>query len=400
MSQFPASAESSETHASTPTPPPARWWHWIVEFNPFYLLSAVAMLAGVGALTNTTTWNPIPISRLMPLLGTLQVYEITCLLVSIWLYKQVGPRRDTLQLIALVCLFALDVSFLMSEIATADLAIGILTSAALLALAVAKVALLLRVIRPELTPATIATGLVGLVLLHAVPSTLLWLDGDQGGGVTVGTFYLLWWMVGLSPLLYRLLSFIWRDVAPRGQAPSVWWPRVIAAGPWVSLAIHLGVLHYVYDRPFMAPHAAPLLLCLALLLKPTNENLGLRLLLPLAAAFVSWGSPVRLDLGLGDVRLSTSMIGTSAAWLVLIGVTLPRLLPAAVAAVGGVASWRLLGPSWSQVIAALQQFADAVRALVPRSRFAWGVLSVGMAFVLLLVGVLTSLLHRKPRPSS
>ena len=354
------------------------WWHWVVEYNPFYLLSALAMLGGVGALSNTTTWEPVPLSRLLPLLATLQVYEVACLAVGVWLFRTLGPRRDALQLLALVALFAVDVSFLMSEIATADLAVGVAVSVGLLALAVGKAAAVLAVVRPRLTPAAVVVGVAGLVALHAVPPLLTWLDGE-GGGVTTGTFYALWWLVGLSPLLHDAASWAWRGTW--GERDGRWWPRLVAATPWASLAAHLGVLHYVYDRPFVAAHAAPLLIGLAVLLRHGGP-VPLRVLLPTAAALVSWSSPMHPE------------VGVVVAWLTLAYVTLPRLVPhfAAVALIAGL--WRAFGPSSSQVVAGLRATFDTVVALVPRTRRAWGVVGVAAAFILLAAGVATSLLRR------
>ena len=362
------------------------WWHWIVEYNPFYLLSAVAMLAGVGALSNTTTWEPVPLSRLLPLLATLQAYEVACLAVGVWLFRTLGPRRDALQLLALVALFAVDVSFLMSEIATAHLGVGVAVAGGLLALAVAKAAIVLAIVRPRLTPAAVVVGMAGLVALHAVPPLLTRLDGE-GGGVTTATFYALWWLIGLSPLLHDLASWAWRGTW--GERDGRWWPRLVAATPWASLAVHLGVLHYVYDRPFLAAHAAPLLIGLAVLLRHGGP-MPLRVLLPVAAALVSWNSPAQLEVGPVD----SATISGVAAWLALAYVTLPRLVPyfAAVAVVAGL--WRAFGPSASQVMAGLRATFDTAVALVPRSQRAWGVVGVAAAFVLLAAGVAMSLLRR------
>ena len=77
-------------------------WEWIVEYNPFYLLSAVSMLLGCLLLANTTTWQPVPLSTLLPLLGTLQIYELACLGIGVLLYRKLGPRRDAVQLLGLV----------------------------------------------------------------------------------------------------------------------------------------------------------------------------------------------------------------------------------------------------------------------------------------------------------
>ena len=55
-------------------PAPRDWWALVVAYNPFYLLSAVSMLLGLLTLSNTTTWNPVPLNRLLPLVATLELY--------------------------------------------------------------------------------------------------------------------------------------------------------------------------------------------------------------------------------------------------------------------------------------------------------------------------------------
>ena len=366
------------------------WWHWIVEFNPFYLLSAVAMLFGVGALSNQSTWNPVPLSQLMPLLGALQVYEIAMLATGVWLYKKVGPRRDALQIVGLVMLFAVDVSFLMSEIATSDLAVGVATSAGLLGLALLKAGVIVAVVKPVISAATLVTGGVGLLMLHATPVLLTILD-DEGGGVTPLTFYALWWIVGLSPLLHDAYAWLWRDVKPRGELHSKWWPRVIASLPWVSLAIHLGVLHYVYDRPFMAPHATPLLIGLALLLRPYGPGLmPLRIALTAVAALVSLPDQPRLDLTIGSIDVGPELLGTAAAWMALAYANFPRLVPIFAGTAVAAGGWRLFGPTWDQLAA----LARSLWAMLPRTRQSLGLTAVATAFLLLLAGIATSVLHR------
>ncbi len=380
---------------AAPTPgqprPQARpWYHLIVEFNPFYLLSAVAMLFGVGTLSNQSTWNPVPLSQLMPLLGALQVYEIAMLAAGVWLYKRVGPRRDALQIVGLVMLFAVDVSFLMSEIATSNLAVGAATSAGLLGLALLKGGVILAIVRPILSAATVATGLVGLVVLHATPVLLTGLD-DEHGGVTPLTFYALWWIVGLSPLLHDAYAWFWRDAKPRGELHSKWWPRVIAGLPWVSLAIHLGVLHYVYDRPFMAPHATPLLIGLALLLRPYGPGLmPLRIALTIVAALISLPDQPRLDVTLGPIEIGPDLLGLAAAWMALAYANFPRLVPMFAATTVAAGGWRLFGPTWDQLAAVFR----SLWSLVPRTRQSLGLTAVIGAFLLLLAGIATSLLHR------
>ena len=386
------SAPDDATATITLPPAPRRDWRsWVVDYNPFYLLSAVSMLLGLLTLSNTTTWNPVPMSTLLPLVATLAVYQLACLGVGVLLYRKLGPRRDAVQLLVLVMLFGADISFLMSEIATESVAIGAAVSAALLALALGQVAAILKLVRPTLDPALLVSGVVGLIALHAVPVALTAID-DNNGGVTPLTFYGLWWIIGLSPLIAQQIGR--KLVVPRSA-----WMTTVAALPWASLAVHAGVLHYVYDRPFMAPHAAPILIGGALLLRGkgrAGDFAFFRNAMLAAAAWCSLGSPPRLafDLPLIDATITTATVGLAAAWLAVAYVNVPRLLPAFAAAGVLAVLAKLFGPTFEQVAAAMRWAFDVIRrfvvAIVPRTRTAWGVVAVASAFAFLGLGALLS----------
>jgi hypothetical protein len=430
-------------------------WEWVVDYNPFYLLSAVSMLLGCLLLSNTTTWDPVPLSTLLPLLGTLQVYELACLGIGLLLYRKLGPRRDAVQLLGLVLLFAVDVSFLMSEIATESLAVGAAVAFVLFVLAALKAGAIISVLKLEIDHAYLLTGMAGLFVLYVSPPLLTAMD-DGSGRVEVVHFYALWWLIGLSPLIFDAARRIggsrsveqrsperraplnvpvvaWSesadaapgtDAAPDtgGQAASGTtgeggpatpftpepsrWLTLIAVLPWASLAVHAGVLHYVYDRPFMAPHAAPLLVGLALLIRPRFETFDfalLRTLLLAGAVAVSLPDPQRMAVTIPglDATLGTALLGCAAAWLAFAYVNAPRLLPHfAVLGLGALlVTW--FGPTWEQVTAAWRTTIDALRrmaeALVPKTQAAWGLLAVVLAFAFLGLGALVSFARRFQR---
>jgi hypothetical protein len=163
--------------------------------------------------------------------------------------------------------------------------------------------------------------------------------------------------------------------------------------------VHAGVLHYVYDRPFMAPHAAPLLVGLALLIRPRFETFDfalLRTLLLAGAAAVSLPDPQRMAISIPgiDATLGTALLGCAAAWLAFAYVNASRLLPHfAVLGLGALlVAW--FGPTWDQVTAAWRTAIDALRrtaeTLVPRTQAAWGLLAVVLAFAFLGLGALVS----------
>src|SRR4051794_10934720 len=58
------------------TIPRQSFWRYVIDRNPFYLLSAVCMLFGCIALTNSSSWVSIRPQRLLILIATLNFYEL------------------------------------------------------------------------------------------------------------------------------------------------------------------------------------------------------------------------------------------------------------------------------------------------------------------------------------
>lgn len=404
----PADAEVVTDFPAPPAIPKRPWYWWIVDYNPFYLLSAVFMLLGMLALSNTTTWNPVPLSRLVTLLVTLQVYELVALGIGVFLYRKLGPRRDAVQLLVLVLLFAVDVSFLMSEIATDRLLVGSLVSGGLLALALVKGYIVVRIIGLRVGTQYLLTGAAGLAMLYLAPVLLTAID-DGRGGVEVLHFYALWWLIGLSPIVFDLAKGMAGDrEAPIGGSAAKWLTLLVVL-PWASLAVHTGVLHYVYDRPFMAPLSAPILIGIALLLRaPAAGEAGRQMLVARTvligvAALVSLPDPGRLSMMLPDlgVSLGSKEVGLGAAWLAIAWCNAPRLLPhfLTIGILGLAARW--FGPSLEQMGAFVGEFMGLIhrgtQSLIPRTRFAWGCVAIAGAFASMVVGLVLSLWGDKER---
>src|SRR4051812_33335556 len=91
---------------------------FIVDHNPFYLLSAVSMLAGCLALTNSLSWVSIAPSRLLTLIATLNLYEGLLIVIALFLITKRGLRRDGRMLLILQAFFLADFTFLNAEIST------------------------------------------------------------------------------------------------------------------------------------------------------------------------------------------------------------------------------------------------------------------------------------------
>src|SRR5689334_18863840 len=87
-------------------------WRFVVDRNPFYLLSAACMLFGCIALTNSSSWSPIKLQRLLILTATLNFYELLLIGLALFLIVRRGLWRDGAILLILEAFFLVDVTFL------------------------------------------------------------------------------------------------------------------------------------------------------------------------------------------------------------------------------------------------------------------------------------------------
>src|SRR5215207_2380731 len=115
----------------TPPAPPRRsnpLLGFLVHHNPFYLLSALCMIAGCYALNSALQTRSGELPKLLLLMGTLQLYEF--LLVGLGLYLIVKHRidRDGRTLLLLDAVFLVDLTFLNAETAATSLRIGLLVN--------------------------------------------------------------------------------------------------------------------------------------------------------------------------------------------------------------------------------------------------------------------------------
>ena len=381
----------------------------LAEHNPFYLLSAACMLASCLALSNTTTWNPIASSRLMQLIITLNVYEAALLAIALFLVARRGHARDGKMLLLLQAFFLADFTFLNAEIAN-DPQIGLIVNIVLFVLAGVKMGVVLRVLRPNFTMAQSGFVLLQLGLLFAIPCLLRWLNAIN---YPIGPrdFYGMWWLLAILPALYELVS----RFDPQRGVPHFVSPGAEAAPtltyvvlPYLSLATHLGILHYVYGVSYYGAHAAPALLGLTLVLHrvtptmlvPRRDLAILRVLLPLAAIMVSANNPFEFPItrhfhGISWTPLHFAVEG---AFLVYVFCFLRRrarffLVTGAIVDTlytlgptrGQIGDWMKSGWDWSTTTS---------DRLMPKTLSDWGMIGLVASFAFLAIGFWLSLSKR------
>src|SRR3954447_9484059 len=89
---------------------------FIVDRNPFYLLSAVMMFAGVRVILSALQLKPGDLRHLLLLIGVLNAYEAAVIALALYLITRRGLVRDGWILLSIEALFLVDLTFLNAEL--------------------------------------------------------------------------------------------------------------------------------------------------------------------------------------------------------------------------------------------------------------------------------------------
>jgi len=375
------------------------------KHNPFYLLSAACMLFGCLAVTNSLSWMSIPTTRLLMLIGTLNLYEASLIALAWFLIKRRRLVVDGVTLLILEAFFLIDITFLSTEIATSHLTLGIWVNSFLFIASIAKLWFIYDITDQSPRNGRFPATVLQLAALFAMPTVFRAMDG---GNLPPQLFYAAWWAIALIIWISLILP------RPQPLTPQAGWARntmaVFTLLPWLSLVAHLGNLQYVYGEAYRGAYAAPMLLALACLLKevepfrlmPRADLTFLRLLLPGAVILVSLNDPEVLSLKFGHfATITPSHLAITGAYLTYIYCFFQVYAVAFLTAGGMAALIYFFGPS-AQTIGATSSkswdwLVSVTDRLTPKTAFAWGVIAIGAAFAFLGLGAMTSL-NRKQEP--
>jgi hypothetical protein len=412
--------------AAVPTLPPVSRLgpvgRFIADNNPFYVLSAMCMLAGLFILNDSLHFSPIPLPKFLTLIITLNVYEWLLVGLSVFLLRR-GILRDGAMLVLMEAFFLADVAFLNAEAYTAAKdhpALGSVINLVLFVLAAAKIAILFRASGLSLSPRSAAERnalhlygftLLTLALMFALPG-LFWLYArHHRGNLPPHLLYAAWWAVGLLPALFALLTPSSRIFGLNSWMKAIPTLRLYALLPFLSLVAHVAVAHWVYKTPFYVDDLAPLAIGFAVFAgyfdrhfftEPARSKY--QLALPILAVCLSASPPSALIASLGPVDVSSLRLVLVAAGLVYAD-GLFHFRKAGFASAGvACLMFASAGPSPSAMAANLSTLAnrlsDHFDGLRPKTSTHWGVLAVVGSFVLLAAGLAVSLLKRpQPQPA-
>jgi hypothetical protein len=387
---------------------------FLVRHNPFYLLSAMCMLAGCLALTNSLSWTSIGLGRLLALVVTLNFYEALLLGLGLYLLARRGVVRDGLVLLVLEALFLVDAAFLNVEVFALDPRVGLVTNAAVYVLALVKLCLVFwgLGIRPD---RTFAFVLIQVTLLFLLPGIFAAGARKADGWLPPSVAYAAWWAVGTAAALSALML---RPSHPDDQyvlgrthhRVGTVVRRVFVGLPFASLLAHLVMLHWVYNAHVYSAYLSPLLLGLAVALGQATPSRVLkrhdiallRAALPALAVFLSFDPPYALRLEpLGEsarFAVTPVLLALAGAYVSYVYLYLYRYAGYYLAGGGLALLTYAFGPTPSQVAAGAEGTADwtlgMVRKVIPQTTAGWGATAVGAAFAFLGVGAYISL--KKP----
>ena len=388
--------------------PRRSFWRALCDRNPFYLLSAVCMLFGCIALTNSSSWSPIRLNRLIILTATLNFYEFLLIGLALFLIVKRGLRRDGTILLILEAFFLVDVTFLNSEIFSTSLRAGLLINSILFALAIVKVAAIFSGLGMSLKGGAFATAMIELLVLFAMPGVFKKLSIGSNGSMQAMAIYVAWWAIGCLPVIATMLMHNRHHLREPQRSAFLQSRGIVGLFvmlPVISIIAHVSTSGWVYGVHWYHANVSPLLLGLAIAIGAFDTHvstLGKRMkahfILPILALVASGEFPKALLFHVGPIWFSPLRCALIGAMLVYVcGFLLHRHILFAWAACMcfGIAG---VGMSMRQILENLHVGAqvsyDWVKRLWPRTMTHWGVVSMAASFVLLVVGALVSL--RRP----
>ncbi|HEY1628818.1 MAG TPA: hypothetical protein VGF52_03100 [Tepidisphaeraceae bacterium] len=366
----------------------------IERYNPFYLFSAICMLAGILMLSNSLHYSPLRPGNLFLLITTLNVYEAVLILLGIFLLGR-GLPRDAATLLILEAFFLVDAGFLNSEAFTLNFSIGLCVNLALLILAAIKVAAVFRALNFRLSDPRYPLILFVMLLLLSAPGIFKRLATAHNGALSQIPLYTFWWIVGVAVIGCFLIG-VRRD------------SRIINTFvllPLISLIAHLGTTYWVYKVEWQGANLSPFVLGIAVAVGTARQygtistaRLRAALALPVLAIILAAGSSHQLRFELLNISWTPLRLTLIASALVYAHAFFVHRKP--LLAIGGFlcAIAACIGDNpdtiHQNVSTTGENTWNAAMRLLPTTLMQWGVIAVVGAFVLLGVGSALSL--RKP----
>jgi hypothetical protein len=373
---------------------------FLVHRNPFYLLSALSMLAGCYALNSGLGTRTGDLGKVLALLAVLNLYEAMLIALGVYLIRRRGIVRDGRTLLLLEAPFLVDLAFLNAEMGSGSARTGCLLNLLVLALALVKTAFVLHALWGRVPRRLFAFLGLELSVLFFMPCAFA--RFERGGNVTLGQFYGAWWVIGLLMVVYELHSrLLGTDAGSADSGLRGFIRRLYIVLPLASAILHLSLLHWVYRVPFVVGNLAPLLLGGAFALGQSarakrGEVKLLRAMMPLAALMLTSQSPPLWHSQWGSrLDLTPAMLILAAGYVTYVYCFFFARAVQLLAGAAAIVLLIILGPSLAQIELAILWARNCLLAglrwLANRTAIEWGLTAVGLAFGFLALGASVSL---------
>lgn len=376
-------------------PAPLRW---IVDRNPFYMLSACCGLAACWLLGDVSRTD---LGDVAMKVAAVFAYEIAVAVLAVWLAKRVETTRDAAILSVLALTLTADISFFYTQAAM----LRVVPAAAFCAFGAAQALLivgaLLRGVRADLSRSTEWLLAMDLSAVHLFPLALRVFAEDRGELELA--FLAVFMAVGIVIAAHALPGW-WRS---QPMPPTDALPRVLGVlAPiliLVSLMAHVAASQWIYEVPIFAVFLSPILLGIAAFCIRREADTWI-FALSIAAVILAFAKPP--DGAIWDAN-GWSWLGISPLRLILVGsaaicwglwrmrggfAPITMALSASLLAVFGHtpdAMQRNADVTWRSI-------RNVVNAAFPNSRYGWGALLFVAAFLLLGLGAWATW-HRRDR---
>jgi hypothetical protein len=380
---------------------------FIVDRNPFFLLSALCMFIGVRVILSALNSAPGDVGALLRSIVALHVYEATVIGLGLYLIVQRRQYRDGWMLLSIEALFLVDLTNLNAELFTANLRWGIVINLLCFILAIVKVTVVLRTLKLQWTApefAYAALQLAGIFFMAGIFKQIA-RHGIHEGSLSSLTLYGAWWIVGG---LLAIAGVVLRRPCNRpGESPMTFSPMAALPGrlymlvPLISLIVHLCGANRVYALEFHAANIAPLLLGGAVVLNRWRGTISRQLLVSCqtilagVAVLISMSFPMELMMQVASHAVSPlrlSLLG-SCGVLVVAFFSSWQLMAAQIATGALIAAAMGNSPAEMQqnALVMLKVMYAAVKRMIPQTQMQWGIIAVVSSFVMLGIGAAVSL---------
>jgi hypothetical protein len=191
-----------------------------MKSNPFYALSASAMLLGCWLLSEALEIQAGQVASLVLLMAVLQVYEGILVVLGAFLVRSGRAPRDGRSVLGLEALFLMDATLLGAECVTADAGVGSMVCAVTVGLAVSKLAWVRRAVPGLLSErAAVWLGAQAAVILAAPVAAAHLAHARLLGPVVL---YGWWWATMALPVAQRAIRDATQVESEASRMHAVW----------------------------------------------------------------------------------------------------------------------------------------------------------------------------------